>query len=233
VYRGGTYARYLSSGHLAFVRGGTLFAMPFDLDRLEAPGPPVRIVDGVVSNALSGAAQYDVSPTGTLVYLSGATGGSALPLQWMDRSGRLTMLRQTPAPWFTPRIAPDGKRIAMQLFDRRSDIWIYDASRDTITPLSSDQAVHSNPVWTPNGRRLVWSTPGADRIANLYWRLVDGGHEAQRLTTSPNTQYATFDVHPDGSRFVLAGEREGEGERGVVFVFDFFDELRRLVPAGR
>ena len=118
VHRGGTYGRYLASGHLAFVHERALVAMPFDLDRLEATGPPVRVIDGIMSSSLSGGAQFDVSPAGTLVYLTGTATDAPLQMDWMDRAGRTTVLRQTPAIWITPRFAPDGTRIAMQIFDR-------------------------------------------------------------------------------------------------------------------
>ena len=118
VHRGGTYGRYLASGHLAFVHEKALVAMPFDLDRLEATGPPVRVIDGIMSSSLSGGAQFDVSPAGTLVYLAGTAADGPLQMNWMDRTGRTTVLHQTPTSWLKPRFAPDGTRLALQIFDR-------------------------------------------------------------------------------------------------------------------
>ena len=71
VTRGGYYARYLPSGHLVYVHQGTLFAVPFDLDRLEIRGTPTPVQDEVSANAISGAGQFDFSRTGTFIYFSG------------------------------------------------------------------------------------------------------------------------------------------------------------------
>ena len=80
VYRGGFYARYLETGHLAYVRDGTLFVAPFDAERLEMAGPPAPVVVGVLSDAGEetwGAVQISFSRTGTLVYLPGAMRGAS------------------------------------------------------------------------------------------------------------------------------------------------------------
>jgi Tol biopolymer transport system component len=206
VHRGGYYGRYLASGHLAFVHEGTLFAVPFDIDRLEVSGPPVRVVEGIASSSLSGGAQFDVSPSGTLVYLPGTTAPIALPMHWMDRAGRTTLLRQTPAYWINPRFAPDGSRIALQVVEGRSDIGLYELARDTVTLLTSDAVANTNPVWTPDGRRVVFSSVRANApTANLYWRRADATGEAQRLTESANAQYPSS-WHASG-KFLAFEER--------------------------
>jgi len=203
VHRGGSYGRYLASGHLAFAHQGALFVAPFDLDRLEETGAPVRVVDGIATN--SGGAQFDVSPAGILVYQLGTNGGGGgLPMQWMDREGRIRMLRETPASWVSPRFSPDGSRLAVQMGGDRAGIWIYDVARDALTRLSSD-AIATNPVWTPDGRRLTFSSAANGVTANIYWRPADGTREAQRLTTSENTQYGAS-WHPSG-KFLAFEER--------------------------
>ena len=67
VFRGGFYARYLASGHLVYMHRGTMFAVPFNLDRLEVIGQAVPVVEGVVTSPMFGGAQYSVSDTGTMV----------------------------------------------------------------------------------------------------------------------------------------------------------------------
>ena len=71
LQQGGIYGRYLPTGHLAYVREGTLFAAPFDLGRLEVTGPPTPIVEDVQISQVTASAQFDFSQTGTLVYLTG------------------------------------------------------------------------------------------------------------------------------------------------------------------
>ena len=79
VQRGGYHGRYLPSGHLVYLRDGTLFAAPFDLERLTVTGPPVSAVEGVASNEGMGSAQFAVSASGTLVYLPGQRTGGGVP----------------------------------------------------------------------------------------------------------------------------------------------------------
>ena len=49
------------------------------------------------------------------------------------------------------------------------------------------------------------------------------------------TGQRAFDLHPDGKRVALAGVVETQAEsrqEKVVFIFNFFDELRRIAPVG-
>src|SRR4029077_6703517 len=73
LIEGGSDARYLPTGHLVYALGGTLFAVPFDLRRLEVTGGPVPIVEGVKRGIVrqGGIAQFSVSSTGSLVYIPG------------------------------------------------------------------------------------------------------------------------------------------------------------------
>jgi serine/threonine protein kinase/Tol biopolymer transport system component len=205
VYNGGYYGRYLPSGHLIFIRDGTLFAAAFDLNRLEVIGRPAAVLQNVSSNSISGTAQFDFSANGTLVYLPGQTTGAPLPIQWMDRLGKTTPLRTAAAPWINLRVAPSGDRLALQIFDARSDIWIYEWGRDALTRLTFDRASNMNPTWTPDSGRIAFaSMASGTSAANLYWQKADGTGDAQRLTESPNPQYP-YSWHPSG-RFLAFQE---------------------------
>jgi serine/threonine-protein kinase len=199
VVRGGSYGRYLHSGHLAYVHNGTLLAAPFDLKRMEVTGRAVSLIEGVSSNAASGGAQVAVSATGTLVYLAEASHSGA-PIHWMDRKGRLTLLRATPANWAELVFAPDGRRLALTITDAsQSDIWTYEWARDTLTRLTSDPANDVAPVWTPDGRRIVFASNRADTSTlNLYWERTDGTGGTQRLTESRHPQVPAS-WHPAGN----------------------------------
>jgi serine/threonine-protein kinase len=114
-------------------------------------------------------------------------------------------MRDEPANWTTPRFSPDGDRLAMQINDGTQwDIWIYEWSRDTLTRLTFDPAHDENPVWTPDGRHVVFSTRGENSVENLYWRPSDGSGEAGRLTESENRQIPSS-WHPSG-RFLALHE---------------------------
>ena len=103
---GGTDARYLPTGHLVYTQGGTLFAVPFDVARLEVTGGPVSLVDGVEGHGVSGAAQFSVSRTGSLVYMPGTTSGAAQrTLVWVDREGREEPLSLPTGDYVWPRVS--------------------------------------------------------------------------------------------------------------------------------
>jgi serine/threonine-protein kinase len=194
VVTGGYFGRYVQTGHLLYVRDGTLFAAPFNLDRLDVIGESVPVLEDIASaptgTGANGAAQFAVSNTGTLVYLpSGSLVGRSI--EWMDRSGRMETLRKSPATWANPRFAPDGQRLAMDIDDgAHSDVWVYEWARDTLTRLTVDPGEAERPIWTTDGSHIAYTSRRGERLrANLYWRPSDGTSDEQRLTESANNQF--------------------------------------------
>jgi hypothetical protein len=121
LVRGGTFGRYLPSGHLVYVNRGTLFAVPFDLDRLEVRGSPAPVLSRVAYSASAGSAQLDFSQTGTLIYRSAESGGGLFTVQWLDSAGKTQLLLAKPDAYSRPILSPDGNKLAIYT----SDIWIY------------------------------------------------------------------------------------------------------------
>ena len=198
VQRGGFYARYLPSGHVVYMHEGTLFAVPFDLQRLEDTGQPAPILEGVVTTLVSAGAQFSFSETGNLVYVAGRSGGQNVSIYWMDREGKFTPLRATPGDYLSPAFSPDGKRLALDINDgKRRDIWLYEWERDTLTRLTFGGEANRSPVWTPDGQRIVYSSLEKGGSPNLWWIRADGAGDAQRLTESKNPQF-TGSWRPDG-----------------------------------
>ena len=137
LVRGGTFGRYLPSGHLVYVNRGTLFAVPFDVDRLEVHGTPAPVLDQVGYNAAQGSAQLDFSQTGTLIYRSGGAGGGLLTVAWLDGAGKAQPLLAKPGNYGRPSLSPDGQRLALEVTEGSgTDIWVYDWQRDTMTRLT-------------------------------------------------------------------------------------------------
>jgi Tol biopolymer transport system component len=208
VQRGGFHARYLPSGHLVYMHEGTLFAVPFDLKRLEVTGQPAPIVEGVVTTA-SGGAEFSVSDTGNLVYVAGRGGFQNVSIYWMDREGKFTALRETPGGYSNPAFSPDGKRLALDINDgKRRDIWVYEWERDALTRLTFAGESNGYPVWTPDGQRIVYSSQEKGGMFNLWWIRADGGGNAQRLAESKSTQ-AARSWRPDGKVLAFAQANPG------------------------
>ncbi len=210
IQRGGYFGRYLASGHLVYIHANTLFAAPFDAARMELTGPPVQVLQNVAANALNttpGAAAFAASETGTAVYLPSQEAFPAAPIEWLDHAGKVAPLRAVPMIWYGPRFSPDGREIAYTIRggrqqDLMQDVWVYEWARDTLTRLTSDGSHF--PVWSPDGRRIVFrSNPDGGGAVNLYWKRADGSSAAQRLTESKNAQFPGS-WHPGGKFFAFS-----------------------------
>jgi len=209
VQRGGLYARYLPSGHVVYIHEGALFAVPFDLKRLEVAGQPALILEGVVTAPTNGGAQFSFSETGNLVYVEGRAGGQNVSIYWMDHQGKFMPLRETPGFYYNLAFSPDGKRLALEIFDgKRRDIWVYEWERDGLTRLTFAGELNENPIWTPDGQRIAYSSQEKGGTINLWWIRADGAGDAQRLTESKSLHYAGS-WRPDGK--VLAFSQQSPG----------------------
>ena len=198
ILHGGSYARYLPSGHLVYVHKGTLFAVPFDVKRLEITGQPIPIVEGLTTNTDTGGAQFSVTDSGTLMYVAGDALRADVAIYWMDAAGKFTPIRETPGIYGDLAISPDGKRLAMDINDgKRTDIWVLDLERDTLTRITFASNTNMYPFWTPDGQRIVYASSEKGIPPNLWWIRADGGGDAQRLTESKNAQIPSS-WSPDG-----------------------------------
>jgi eukaryotic-like serine/threonine-protein kinase len=216
VVRGAHYARYLPSGHLVYAQRTTLFAVPFDVNRLEVTGQPVTLVKDLLASRMSGAASFDISETGTLAFVSGELIGTEVSMLWLHQDGATTPMRAAPRDWRDPQISPDGRRIAFYVDDgKRIDVYTYEWARDFTTRLTFGP-VDSNPVWAPDGHDIVFSlSPSAKQLANLYSLPADGSGEPQRLTESNDRQHPTS-WHPSGK--YLAFEQQISPERWNLMI---------------
>lgn len=202
LIRGGAQPEYVESGHLLYVAAHTLHAVRFDRERLEVLSDPVPLVDDVWMAGGRTAANYQTARSGTLVYVPASSAHRPRSLVWVDRRGQETPLEAPPRMYADPRLSPDGTRIALTIRDQETDVWIWDLARKTLTRLTFEPAVDERPVWTPDGRRVVF-TSGRAGEPNLFMQAADGTGVAERLTTGGDSQYPAF-VAPDGTGIVGA-----------------------------
>ena len=157
-----------------------------------------------------------MSSTGTLAYAVSRTAGRPGTLVWVDRRGREEAIAAPPRAYLYPRLSPDGTRVALDIRDQENDIWIWDLPRQNLARLTVDPALDWAPVWTPDGRRIVFGSYRGGGAANLYWQAADGAAQPERLTDTPNDQFPNT-VSPDGKR-LLAREIDRITGRNVVMV---------------
>ncbi|MHC4190603.1 MAG: TolB family protein, partial [Planctomycetota bacterium] len=204
--------RYVPTGHLVFVRGKTLYAVPFDLDELkvrDAP-QPLPLAGGIrVSPGASG--QFAFSENGTLVYLPAPP--DKRDLVWVDRRGVVEPVGVLPRPYTGVRISPDGNRLAVTISSQRrnSDIWILDKARLTHRQLTFD-GYSFGVIWTQDGKRVIFTFLPEGQIPSLpMWMLADGSGEAEllaeakQLTEKPGLRFwITYCLSPEG-KYLLGG----------------------------
>jgi Tol biopolymer transport system component len=155
-----------------------------------------------VMTTTNGGVDAVVAGDGTLAYVSGRVGAGALrTLVWVDRQGRETPIPAPPRAYVLPRLSPDGTRVAVNAQDQEQDLWIWGLARTTLTRATFDPAFDSFPVWTPDGRRVVFSSDRAG-ARNLFGQAADGTGAVERLTDSPNEQSVTA-VSPDGRQLIF------------------------------
>jgi Tol biopolymer transport system component/predicted Ser/Thr protein kinase len=203
VHRGGFYPRYLPSGHLVYVHQNTLFAARFDLARLTLAGAPVPVLEDV-SAAGGAGGDFAFAQTGSFVYLAGQGRQAGWQILWLDVSGMRQPLQATLGRYFSPRLSPDGKRLAFCYAGARGlDIWVKDIDRDSPSRLSFFPGSNGSPVWTPDGKYIVFrsETPAAP---GPYIVRSDGSGEPQRLMDSKVNELPTpYSFSPDGKRLAF------------------------------
>lgn len=189
LIKGGSRARYLPTGHLVYARKGLLRIAPFDIRKLEVTSQSAAMTERVATNIISGAAHYDCSRDGLLVYLPEQARQENGHLLWVDRQGRERPLVEKQQTYWTPRLSPDGSRLAVAIQSESFDIWTYEIANGAFKRLTFEKGNFA-PVWTPDQKRIVFSSDLDGPPMNLYWKAADGSDAAERLTESANLQLA-------------------------------------------
>jgi serine/threonine protein kinase len=207
LVRGGSYGRYLASGHLVYERKGTLLAVPFDLRTFQVTGTPAVVLDNLQSQDWTGVAHFAVSDTGTLVYALGGADTPDRSLAWVDLRGHAHTL-VADRRVVEPTISSDG-RIAMRIAAANDDIWVYTPERQQLARVTFDLGDELYPVWTPDGKRIIY----CGGRTNILWKAADGSGQPE-LLLSGDTQLSLGSVSPDGR--VLAFCQINPGSRSDI-----------------
>jgi Tol biopolymer transport system component len=188
VLRGGYGARYVPTGHLLFIRQGTLYGVRFDPESATTRGDPVPLQEDVAANPSLGAGRFDFNSRGTLTYQSGKPVGGEQPLGVLDTDGKVALAGRLTGT--SLRVSPDGQRFA---YVSGGDLQVYDTARDASTRLTFDPAgSNRHPVWSPDGKYLAYSASGA-----IWWTRADGAGKPVAIFKSSGAPVAGSMVTAD------------------------------------
>ena len=199
---GAVFGRYIPTGHLLFVRGTTVFAVPMSLSPLATSGTPIPVIEDVSHEPVEGRSAFAVADNGTLVYLRASVYDTPSQLMWHDRSGRATPVPGAPANAQQPALSPDGGRLAYVLNDNGWDVWVLDVARGSRTRLTTGGGADFGPFWTPDGKEVAFISERP--VFDAYVRAADASAAARPLLLSPSDKYASAII--DGGRTVLYTE---------------------------
>ncbi len=189
-------ARYQPSGSLLYVKDDTLVARPFYPKNLEVGGAAVPVVSDLHSTS-NGLAAFSVSNTGVLVYRRGSSDEDRLV--WVNRKGKEIAQEGEAGYYHTATLSPDGRRIATDITDPRTgnlDIWIRDLARGVTSRLTFDKGDEMWPVWSPDGKRIVFASNRGGHMA-IYEKSVSGAG-GERLLWACKDSLVPSDWSRDG-----------------------------------
>jgi eukaryotic-like serine/threonine-protein kinase len=209
---GGTRPAYVD-GRLLFMRGGAMFAVPFDLARLEVTGSPVAVIEGIRTET-EGAGQVGISGDGTLVYVEGTPAWQGTPVL-VNRDGKAQPLGAPKQVYGTFALAPDGKRIAFEVVGTTVDIWVYEIGRGTFTRLTQS-GLHGAPIWSPDGRQIAYNAVQDGKVTVMA-RPVDGSGGETQLW-SGTLRCVPYSWSPDGKTIAVGCSSDQSGNEDVYLL---------------
>jgi serine/threonine-protein kinase len=210
----GTDGRYVPTGHVVYASRGTLFAVPFDASTRRVTGNAVPVLAGVrradgPTGGTTGAAQFAISDTGSLVYVPGPVDPSvaARSLVHVDSNGKSVTLPIAPGAYVRPKVSRDGTRIAFGRDDGNSaDVFVYNLDGRRAEQRITFDGTARYPVWSPDGTQLAVQMGGNDGAAVVL--LSSDGRGGRRQITQPNPgeRHVPESWSPDGAHLLFSVE---------------------------
>ena len=206
------YARYSPTGHLLYVDGGALFAIRFDAKRLTTEGSAIPLLTDVAAIPSDAVAGLDVAANGTLVVVQASDWDRLSQVVWVDRSGGERPALSEAGKYQDLRLASDERRfVVANTREGERQIWLYDFVRQALTQLTRSGLSALRPVWTPDGRSVVFTneTPSYD----VFQIAVDGSSPALPIVENVHDKYPES-VSPNGE---------------ILAYVDVWDQRRRIM----
>lgn len=187
LFEGGLNARYIPTGHIIYARrqDGAIYAVPFDVRKLEVMGPHVPVLTGV--SLPSNSPQIAVSPSGVLMYAPNVTIDARVRLVWVDRTGKESAVPLTPGYYQGPRLSRDRNWLLYSSGEKQKALWVINLLDGTARPFTDNKGDAYWAAWAPDGRSIVYNmTLYADSTGavDLYRKSAGGRDAPEQLTVS-------------------------------------------------
>jgi Tol biopolymer transport system component len=241
LMQSGTNAAY-ARGHVFWAREGFLMARAFSLDTLSFTGEPFVVGEGVVTQPDSWRATFAVSVAGPIAFQTGLAPKGILT--WLDREGKELGTLGDPGKFGFIRLSPEGRSLAAAVSDPtsgRGDIWVFDLQRGVGGRLTFDSAAEDSPVWSPDGKRIAFSSNLKGKTTILV-RPSNGRGGVERMLPETVTDRAVPDDWSSDGKFLAfsAGAPKFDqwvlplegGEAFPLVVGDFDEGYGRFSPDG-
>jgi eukaryotic-like serine/threonine-protein kinase len=210
----GTYPDYL-----LWMQNQTLLAQRFDLDKLAREGDPISVAEDVGLNPGNQIrAAFWASDAGLLVYFVNPELRKQ-PLSWLARDGK-SLGEVAEDNYLQIARSPVGDRVAISRSETTAgrsaniDIWIRELTRGVMTRLTFDPGEDRLPVWSPDGKQIVFSSNRENSTFQLYRKDASGSGAEERLTEGPNSKLA-LDWSKDG-KYILYREDNPKTGRDLM-----------------
>jgi dipeptidyl aminopeptidase/acylaminoacyl peptidase len=136
-------------------------------------------------------------------------------LVWRDRKGNEVGSVGKPDVYANVTLAPDGSAVAFDKTDlenQNADVWTYDFKRDSLKRLTFDKAIDADPVWSPDGKRIMFASSRTG-VFLPYIKNADGSEDEKLVTLDPADQADEYPTSwaPDARHFLY--ERDAESTR--------------------
>ncbi len=224
----------LYRGYLLYVRDQNLMAHRFDASKLAVVGDAMPLGEqGIEFDAQFARAIVDISPKGSVVYRAGNAAVNSR-LVWLDATGKELGVAGEPEPYFRIRLAPDAKTVAysVRIGSTQRNLWALELERGVKSRLTFRETVDLSPVWSPDGKRIVYSSVSRTkrgRFSDLYIKDLTTGSEQLFIETSSNKTPTHWSSHGPTIWYSQAGD----GGQSDIWYYSFTDRKSHLYAGSK
>jgi Tol biopolymer transport system component len=217
----------------------------FDLNDLKVLGSDILVLEDLFNNPDGSIVKYAVSDSGTLVYIPGIVSEVIEnTLVWVTRDGKEEPLGTPVGRYYMPKISPDGKSVALCVAGENTDVKVLDLERNSFMRLTLDESMDMVPIWTPDGKRIVYHSSG--KKMGVYWKNADGTGQRELLISEPDRALYPYSWSSDGKTLVMGETQdavtkydisilpmEGERTRKPLLQEDYLEMMPQISPDGK